>query len=431
MTKYIFLALSFLCIFAGMSCKKNPVAPPPDESFVLTVTDVNCTEAWLTIHVGSGFTTHTAQLTRDTAVVASITLIGTDTTIADTELSPSHTYTYRLSLPGATSVTTKATSMDTTSHNFTWQMFTLGGASSSALYDVAIINDTLAYAVGQMFLNDSTGQIDQQPYNLATWDGTSWKIQKVPYYYQGQAFYGPIYSLEAFNANDIWFGIGNMIHWDGQSFNAVELPTSVWGPNRINKIWGLSTKNFYIVGDGGSIAHYNGTSWTKIESGTALEVRDIWGAQNVKTGNLEIYATAGDPAISPDRTVFQISGITAQAISTAGIFWALNGIWFSPGQYYWLVGDGTWEKHPTLSASSWSSQTLTSYTIDAVRGNATNDVFMCGAYGEFLHFNGVSWKSYISQTGMDGAYGGLAVHGNTVIAVGEEAPQAVILMGKR
>ena len=75
---------------------------------------------------------------------------------------------------------------------------------------------------------------------------------------------------------------------------------------------------------------------------------------------------------------------------------------------------------------------MTGYTIDAVRGNALNDVFMCGAYGEFLHFNGVSWRSYISQTGIDdGAYGGLAVHGNTVIAVGEEAPQAVILMGKR
>ena len=29
MTKHILLALSFLCIFAGMNCKKNPVAPPP------------------------------------------------------------------------------------------------------------------------------------------------------------------------------------------------------------------------------------------------------------------------------------------------------------------------------------------------------------------------------------------------------------------
>jgi hypothetical protein len=163
-----------------------------------------------------------------------------------------------------------------------------------------------------------------------------------------------------------------------------------------------------------------------------LDVRDIWGAQNANTGSLEIYATAGNPYISPDRTILQISGTTAQAISTVGIFWALNGIWFSPGQYYWLAGDGEWEKHPTLGASSWTSLLLSGYTTFAVRGNALNDVFMCGAYGEFLHFNGVSWKSYISQTGMDGAYLGLSVSGNTVIAVGYyQSYQAIILMGRR
>jgi len=36
---------------------------------------------------------------------------------------------------------------DTTNHEFTWQTFTLGDGGSSVLYDVAIINDTLAYAV--------------------------------------------------------------------------------------------------------------------------------------------------------------------------------------------------------------------------------------------------------------------------------------------
>ena len=428
MTKHIFLALSFLCVFAGMSCKKNPVGPPPDESFVLKVTDVNCTEAWLALHVGSGFATHTAQLTRDTVVVARITLIGTDTTIADTGLSPSHTYTYTLSLPGATNVTTKATSMDTTSHNFTWQMFTLGGASSSALYDVAIINDTLAYAVGQMFLNDSTGQIDQQPYNLATWDGTSWKIQKVPYYYQGQAFYGPIYSLEAFNANDIWFGIGNMIHWDGQSFNAVELPTSVWGPNRINKIWGLSTKNFYIVGDGGSIAHYNGTSWTKIESGTNLSFNDVFGSGG------EILAVCSQN-YPPGQGVFSITGNSTTQISAYPIdpIEEFFSVWFVPNQQYYVVGDGVYQKK-SLSDSAWRNGPL-DITHDAttrVRGKNINDVFIVGAFGEFLHWNGVSWRSYIGQTGLaDGSYTSVAIEGNLVVAVGANDAQAVITMGRR
>ena len=65
---------------------------------------------------------------------------------------PSHTYTYTLATAGATNITAQARTMDTTSHAFTWQSFTFGdGGGSCTLYDVAIINDTLAYAVGEIY----------------------------------------------------------------------------------------------------------------------------------------------------------------------------------------------------------------------------------------------------------------------------------------
>ena len=48
---------------------------------------------------------------------------------------------------------------DTTSHNYAWQTFILGDGNSSVLYDAAIINDTLIYAVGEIYLKDSTGQL--------------------------------------------------------------------------------------------------------------------------------------------------------------------------------------------------------------------------------------------------------------------------------
>ncbi len=425
-TSYVLFVLFSFC---ALTCRKNNPVTPPDTTFALTEDDVNCTEAYLELKLGTGITSRSVTFKRDTTTLFTKIINVTDTVLADTGLIPNHTFTYATILGGETQQCT-VTTLDTTSSNFTWQTFTLGGAASSALFDVAIINDTLAYAVGEIYINDSTGQVDPQPYNLAIWNGNSWRIQKVPYYYQGQSFYGPIYTLWAFNSNDIWFGIGNMIHWDGNNFNAVDI-SSAWGPYRINKIWGMSSSDFYIVGDSGSIAHYNGNSWTKIESGTTLDVRDIWGAQNTNTSAWEIFATAGNPYITPDREIIQISGTTVQAILAQGIVGGPNGIWFSPEQYYWAVGEGTWEKHPTLADAIWHSQTLTSYTIGAVRGNGINDVFMCGAYGEVLHFNGDSWKSYQSQTGIVGAYSGLAVRGNTVIAVGVESVQAVVLIGKR
>src|SRR5208283_3907219 len=257
------LVLFVLFSFCALTCKKNPVGPPSDLSFALTVNDVSCTEAWLTLHVGSGFATHTAKLTRDTVVVANIKLIGTDTTIGDTGLSPSHTYTYMLSLPGATSATTKATTMDTTSHALTWTMYTLGdGSGSSSLFDVAIISDTLAYAVGEIF-NGGTA------YNFAKWDGQVWSTTQILYPYQGQQYFAQLLSIFIFSENDLWVGSNQPMHWNGTSWQTFDLSASIWN-GWIYKIWGSSSSNLYIVGGGGSIAHFNGTSWTQITSGTSI-----------------------------------------------------------------------------------------------------------------------------------------------------------------
>jgi len=97
-----------------------------------------------------------------------------DSVFIDENLLPRRTYKYRAfrlngTAPTDSSTPVQVTTMDTTSHNFTWQIDTLG-ATASTLYDVVIINDTLAYAVGEMYLRDSTGQINPQAYNMAKWN---------------------------------------------------------------------------------------------------------------------------------------------------------------------------------------------------------------------------------------------------------------------
>ena len=87
-----------------------------------------------------------------------------------------------------------------------------------------------------------------------------------------------------------------------------------------------------------------------------------------------------------------------------------------------------YKKEPSLNVPHWSSIKATTYGCYKIRGNDMNDIFVCGAYGEVLHFNGVSWKSYIDQTGYDGYYNSVAFKNNLVIAVGAHAQIAV---GKR
>ena len=55
-----------------------------------------------------------------------------------------------------------------------------------------------------------------------------------------------------------------------------------------------------------------------------------------------------------------------------------------------------------------------------------------GGAGELLHYNGISWESYINQSGLTaGNYYGLNYKKDIIIVVGENNPQAVITIGKR
>ena len=129
------------------------------------------------------------------------------------------------------------------------------------MFDGAIIGDTV-WAVGEIYVGDTL-------YNAAMWDGRGWHILNIPYYYQNQAFYSPIYSVLAYSSSDIWFEAG--IHWDGHQFNT--LPLNIDFPSHANRMWGTSSSDFYIVGNTGLVAHKNGSTWTKIESGTTLDVQ--------------------------------------------------------------------------------------------------------------------------------------------------------------
>ena len=78
------------------------------------------------------------------------------------------------------------TTMDTTSHNFTWQTFTFGGqGGSSTLFDVAIINENDIWAVGEMYVYDSTGA--PVLYNAVHWDGSKWELKRIKYFGQCSA----------------------------------------------------------------------------------------------------------------------------------------------------------------------------------------------------------------------------------------------------
>jgi hypothetical protein len=290
------------------------------------------------------------------------------------------------------------------------------------LYDIAIINDTLAYAVGDIMLKDSTGQIDPILYNFASWNGSTWMIRRIPYNYNGIQTYQHIPWVYEVGANDIWFG--NSTHWDGTQFQNISIGNSVFYGVGTNKMWGTKS-NLYAVGDKGTMAQYNGGGWQKIQTGTSLHVWDIFGSRET------VLAVASNPGESYDTKILQINGSTVKPLSTDPIHWPLSSVWFVPGHYY-VVGRGIYEKH-SLFENIWHQDSVDSDNFfNCIRGNAWNDFFVAGGYGQLLHFNGKSWRSYRNVLALQsGRMGNIAVKGNLMMGVGSLGSKAVVFIGRR
>ena len=422
---------------------KNEIVQPQDFSFSLNVDDVSCAEVWLDVHLGSAVQPRTVQIWRETCVTGVLTLSAPDTTLVDTALLPGKAYTYHAvrldgtSVLGSTSVV-QAITLDTTSGNFTFAKETLKGSASSILYDVALVNDTLAYAVGQAYGYDSLGQGDPYPYCLAKWDGQSWRLLRLYFLNSNRQLTMitvPIQGVYAFGPTDVWLAPGSVFHWNGSdsltelSFNRLTLADRF---ATVIRLWGSSDSDMFGVGDAGTIVHYDGTSWRTISSGTTLQLVDIYGATNMQTGQRQILAV-GTENYPGDRAILSISSITASLLPTNPIQYELFGVWFVPNRHYYVVGSGVYEKS-SLVETAWHNNPLdiTRYGTTKMRGNGLNDVFVVGAYGELLHYNGMRWKSFRDVTGLDnGSYASVAVKGNLIIAVGANNNDAIVTVGRR
>ena len=328
------------------------------------------------------------------------------------------------------------TTVDTTSYNFVWTVTPLGDdVASSTLKDVAIINDTLAYAVGAVYKRDSLGNWDPLPFNCAKWNGLSWSLLRITVQTRFGEVTLPLTGVFAFSPSDIWFVGGDPIHGDGTSWNDIDVRVLL-GEDSISltRAWGVSSSEMYFSGLLGSLATYQNGSWHKLASGTTLPIQDIWGATNPQTGQAEVYAVASNIIdIPPGKKLLRLEAASAVAASDSGLPVALDGLWFVPGGPYYAVGDGVFSTSSINTATTWKAgiPEATPYFTNAIRGNASNDIVIAGAYGDLVHYNGSTWKSYQPQTSVVGNFWALAMKGNMVIAVGDDGARAYIAVGKR
>lgn len=325
--------------------------------------------------------------------------------------------------------------IDTTSHNFVWETFTLGDGNSSELYDVAIINDTLAYAVGVIYVKDSSGQYQFPPYSIAIWDGKAWNFKML--YYNGTTALFPIRGITVLGSNNIWLAAGGIFHWDGSS-NQTELRFSRFNlpdPNAlIEKVWGTSNGNIlYGVGTVGTLVYYNGASWQRIDLGTTANIFDVWGI--LQGGEFTAYVPVSDLTDSNGiKKIFRIKNSVIDSLS-----WNTGknviSIWTQDASSFYAVGDGVFRSKDI----GWEGMSVgNDVRFFVTRANANNDVFVqgiqfpnAGGLPIVGHYNGSTWKVYEELRKAGAYYFGANVKGNIAIVVGFLGSRAGAVVGKR
>ncbi len=433
---FAFLLFLFLLLPQYACNTTEPLIPPeeqPPKAIKLKLLDVSCTEAFISISAADTVLPVNVTLKKDNAALFSFTLTTTDTTVIDTTLQPNITYIYQTTeiIKGKeeNSDTIQVKTLNTPSHNFTWQTFTFGGiGGSSSLYDVAIIDENNIWTVGEIYA-DTTGL----PFNAVHWDGSNWELKRISVDYNGNNITPPLYGIFAFSANDIWLSSGVPVHGDGTNWTQYHLfDMGVLGKNDgyLTKIWGNSSNDLYYVGTLGTIAHYQNGVWRKVESGTDLPINDIWGINyNVQS---KLLAIASDKYQIKDKKILSISSNNVTEISNAGLPWSLGCTWFSNRFKSYVGGDGLYVKYD--EKNYWNGIPSPPYYTFSIRGNRLNDIVVCGGLGYIGHFNGVSWINYLGN-GLNefaGNYYKISIKGNKMCAVGATADgYAVTLIGTR
>lgn len=182
----------------------------------------------------------------------------------------------------------------------------------------------------------------------------------------------------AFAPDDVWV-VGGMVggaattpddvvlHYDGSTFESVTLPGEALG-RALFKVWGSSSDDLFIVGEGGVIWHKQGDTWTNESGEPTLADGNLTTVHGCSAS--DVYAVGGRDMLHYDGTSWSrldkqlgsdVNGVVCVDASTAAIvgmgglkqrlvdgewidefavapFDDLHAVWADETGAYWAVG---------------------------------------------------------------------------------------------
>jgi hypothetical protein len=354
-------------------------------------------------------------------------------------LQPSTNYTFQASFnENIYSEKVTARTMDTTSHEFTWQTFEFGEHSSSVLYDVAIIDENNIWAVGEIYLEDTSGSSGL--HNAIHWDGNKWEIIKISVEYNGNQTIARLEGIFVLPSGEIILSSGLPYLPQGNNWRLYHL----WDmgildqdDGGVNRIWGTSMNDLYFVGRKGTIVHYNGSGWTKIESpigtgGTGVDLNNICGTAESNKIWISGYALNSAEGVLlelENNSVTPIWKREASGMSIPPYGDRIYGIWCSENNLYVVSNDGVFRKKTKLDLPVERIGPDFPRQKYKLTGSGDNDLYAVGSRSVIWHYNGKSWAKVNENTENTSVLYSADTKNGITVSVGTEIIDAVYHRG--
>jgi hypothetical protein len=155
-----------------------------------------------------------------------------------------------------------------------WQRMFVTGDVAPTLNEVWGASPTDVYAVGRDDVASPSAGV------VLHFDGTSW----TPVLQQEGLVLNAVWGSSANNIFTAGFTVeetragdfivkGAVLHYDGSAWTPMALPSTAI----LNDIWGTSPSDVFAVGDGGTILHFDGTTWSVVTPATT-DLLGVWGS---------------------------------------------------------------------------------------------------------------------------------------------------------
>lgn len=215
---------------------------------------------------------------------------------------------------------------------------------------------------------------------------------------------------------------GTVMRFDGQSWERLDLGMDV---PLLNWTHGFGPDDITVVGNGGTIIHWDGAIWTMQETPTTEDLWGVWGASPD-----DLWAVGGRGRAAGQETILHYDGNTWTAVEPPALerpmVHAFFKIWGTSADNVYIVGQRGAILH--FDGAEWTEQGAgTGEDLISLWGTGPDRIVAVGGRGSGVVavWDGQSWTSKLlgPQPGLNGVWMDAA---GTVYAVGVGATAIVL-----